>query len=170
MHENWNAEKALDEIKHGGRIGANRVRVAVYRDNVDVFRQWGYTLPDGTFVGLGDRDALLSGTKVYARPFDVNDVLSCGGETRTGCVNADCVDVAETLIADGFKPAILNLASRRKPGGGYEKGMGAQEETLCRLSTLSQSLYQYYDPTRRCVQDAVFLWRRHSGGAELPRA
>ena len=32
--------------------------------------------------------------------------------------------------------------------------MSAQEETLCRLSTLSQSLYQYYDPKYKCVQDA----------------
>ena len=154
MHEIWNAEKALDGIKHGGRFGAKRVREAVYRDNIDVFRQWGYTLPDGTFVGLGDRDALLSGTKVYARPFDVNDAPLCGDETRTGCVNADCVDVAESLTANGLRPAILNLASRRKPGGGYERGTGAQEETLCRLSTLSQSLYQFFDPARKCVQDA----------------
>ena len=66
MHANWNAEKAKEEIKHGGRFGAKRVREAVYRDNIDIFRQWGYTLPDGTFVGLGDRDALLSGTQAYA--------------------------------------------------------------------------------------------------------
>ena len=77
----------------------------------------------------------------------MNDVPQCGCETKTGCINADCVDVAESLIAAGLnKPAILNLASRRKPGGGYDRGMSAQEETLCRLSTLSQSLYQYMAP------------------------
>ena len=65
---------------------------------------------------------------------------------KTGCINGDCVDVAEKMINDGLNPAILNLASRRRPGGGYDRGMSAQEETLCRLSTLSQSLYQYYDP------------------------
>ena len=151
---NWNVEEALETIRHGGRFGANRVRMAVYKNNVEVFRNWQYRLPGGRIVGLGDRDALLTGTKVYSRAFNVNDVPSHAGETRTGCANADCVDVAKELLDAGFNPAILNLASRRRPGGGYDKGMGAQEETLCRLSTLSQSLYQYYDPKYKCVRDA----------------
>lgn len=150
----WNAEEALETIQHGGRFGANRVRTAVYKDNVEVFRNWGYKLPSGRIVGLGDRDALLAGTKVYSRAFNVNDVRPQGGETKTGCANADCVEVARELIAADFNPAILNLASRRRPCGGYDKGLGAQEETLCRLSTLSQSLYQYYDQKYKCVQEA----------------
>ena len=150
----WNVEEAKENISNGGRFGAKRVMEAVYRNNIDVFRHWGYRLPNGKLVGLGDRNALLNGTKVYTRAFNVNDVLPCGVEMKTGCLNADCVDVAESLIAAGLKPAILNLASRRKPGGGYDRGMSAQEETLCRLSTLSQSLYQYFDATRKCVQDA----------------
>jgi len=150
----WNVERAKDSIRNGGRFGAKRVMEAVYRNNIDVFRHWGYRLPDGMLVGLGDRNALLNGTKVYSRAFDVNDVSPCECETKACCTNADCVDVAEGLISAGLKPAILNLASRRKPGGGYDRGMSAQEETLCRLSTLSQSLYQYFDPTRKCVQDA----------------
>ena len=122
----WNVERAKDEIANGGRYGAKRVMEAVYRNNIDVFRHWGYRLPDGRLVGLGDRKALLVGTKVYAKPFDVNDVPVQAEPT----------------------------ASRRRPGGGYDRGMSAQEETLCRLSTLSQSLYQYYDPKYKCVQDA----------------
>ena len=34
-------------------------------------------------------------TKVYAKTFDVDDVPLCGYETKTVCVNADCVDVVE---------------------------------------------------------------------------
>ena len=150
----WNVEKAKDEIANGGRFGAKRVMEAVYRNNIEVFRHWGYRLPDGRLVGLGDRKALLDGTRVYARPFDVNDMPRQDGETKTGCVNADCVDVAKAMLDAEYTPAILNLASRRRPGGGYDRGMSAQEETLCRLSTLSQSLYQYYDPKYKCVQDA----------------
>ena len=150
----WNVEEAKNQIANGGRYGAKRVMEAVYRNNIDVFRHWGYRLPNGQLVGLGDRKALLDGTRVYARAFDVNDVQVQGGEMKTGCVNADCVDVAKSLLDAGLKPAILNLASRRRPGGGYDRGMSAQEETLCRLSTLSQSLYQYYDTKYKCVQDA----------------
>ena len=151
---NWNAEKAKDEIINGGRYGAKRVMEAVYRNNIDVFRHWGYRLPDGRLIGLGDRKALLNGTKVYAKPFNVEDVLMQDTAPVTGYVNADCVDVAKSMQEAGYKPAILNLASRRRPGGGYDRGMSAQEETLCRLSTLSQSLYQYYDSKYKCVQDA----------------
>ena len=150
----WNAEDAKDQIVNGGRYGAKRVMEAVYRNNIEVFRHWGYRLPDGRLIGLGDRKALLVGTKVYARVFDVSDVPQQSGELMTGCINADCVDVAKIMLDSGYRPAILNLASRKRPGGGYDKGLGAQEETLCRLSTLSQSLYQYYDPKYKCVQDA----------------
>lgn len=152
--DDWDAEKAKDQAAHGGRFGKKRVMEDVYRNNVNVFRRWGYQLPDGRFVGLGDRQALLAGTKVYAREFSVDEIQMENNEAKTGCVNADCVDVAEQMINGGLHPAILNLASRRRPGGGYDRGMSAQEETLCRLSTLSQSLYQYYDPKYRCVQEA----------------
>ncbi len=152
--EGWNAEQAKDMIANGGRFGKRRVMEAVYKDNIAVFRRWGYTLPSGEEVGLGDRKALLEGTRVYARRFDAADAPRSGSETKVGCVNADCVDVAKDMLDRGLNPAILNLASRRHPCGGYDRGMSAQEETLCRMSTLSQSLYQYYDPKYKCVQDA----------------
>ncbi len=150
----WDVMKAKETIANGGRFGKKRVMENVYRNNIQIFRQWGYNLPGGRFVDLGDRQAILAGTKVYAREFSVGEIQGCNAETKTGCVNADCVDVAEQMLMDGLHPAILNLASRRRPGGGYDRGMGAQEETLCRLSTLSQSLYQYYDPKYKCVQEA----------------
>ena len=54
----WNVEEAKDTIRNGGLFGAKRVMEAVYRNNIDVFRHWGYRLPDGKLVGLGDRNAL----------------------------------------------------------------------------------------------------------------
>ena len=118
----WNVDKAKDEIANGGRYGAKRVMEAVYRNNIEVFRHWGYRLPDGRIVGLGDRNALLNGTKVYAKPFDVNDVPVLAEPTKTGCINADCVDVAKAMLDSGLRPAILNLASRRRPGVGFAWG------------------------------------------------
>ena len=97
---------------------------------------------------------MLNGTRVVIRAFDVNDVPVREGVLKTGCVNADCVEVARQLIDAGYKPAILNLASRRHPCGGYDKGCNAQEEALCRVSTLSQSLYQLFDEKYKCVRDA----------------
>ena len=151
---NWNVVWAEDQIKNGGRFGPKRVMEQVYKHNCEVFDLWARNLPTGVSGGLGDRNALLTGTKVYARDFDVNEVPTCGKELKTGCANADCGEIAKGLIEKGYKPAILNLASRRHPCGGYDAGMSAQEEALCRASTLSQSLYQYYDSKYKCVRDA----------------
>ncbi len=74
--------------------------------------------------------------------------------TVFGCANADCVDVAQGLIGEGLRPAILNLASRTVPCGGYHKGLSAQEESLCRSSTLSQSLYRFGNPKYKHIKEA----------------
>ena len=150
----WNKEEAIEQIKHGRRFGHKRVMERVYAHNCEVFGLWADGRPTGVPGGLGDREALLNGTRVYAKSFSVDDVPVCGVATKTGCVNADCMDVAEQLLAQGLKPAILNLASRRHPCGGYHRATSAQEEALCRASTLSQSLYQYFDSTKACVRDA----------------
>lgn len=150
----WNVTWAEDQIKNGGRFGPKRVMERVYKHNCEVFDLWAHNLPTGVNGGLGDRNALLTGTKVFSQAFDVNDVPTCGRQLRTGCINADCIEVAKELIEQGYRPAILNLASRRHPCGGYDAGMRAQEEALCRASTLSQSLYQYFDAKYKCVRDA----------------
>ena len=66
----------------------------------------------------------------------------------------DCVDLAERLINEGYNPAVLNLASAKHPCGGYAQGLSAQEESLCRSSTLSASLFQYGDPKYKDVRDS----------------
>ena len=55
----------------------------------------------------------------------------------------------------GKKVCILNFASATNPGGGVIKGSSAQEEAICRCSTLYPNLkeqrmwYQFYAPHRR---------------------
>ena len=135
-------------------IPISRVYRVVYEKNREVFRAWGYRTEDDEFVSLGDKAAFLAATKVYGEPFAHGARKHAYGELETDCVNADCVEVANGLLKTGYNPAILNLASRHHACGGYDSGAGAQEESLCRVSTLSQSLYQYFDPSLRCVREA----------------
>lgn len=47
---------------------------------------------------------------------------------------------ASKKYAINSRTAVLNFASARHPGGGFEAGSAAQEESLCRASTLYKSL------------------------------
>ena len=82
------------------------------------------------------------------------DVPELPTETVTDCVNADCVDVAKSMLDEGLNVCILNLASRTSPGGGAHKGASAQEESICHQSTLTQSLYQFGSPKYKHIREA----------------
>lgn len=151
----WDAARAAKTIVTAGRrFDLAKVYRSVYEKNREVFREWGYRTEDGEFVSLGDKAAFLAATKVYDKPFSHGARKYASDEFETDCINADCADVEKKLIDVGYNPAILNLASRHHACGGYDSGAGAQEESLCRVSTLSQSLYQYFDPSQRCVREA----------------
>ncbi|OCK81481.1 hypothetical protein K432DRAFT_392114 [Lepidopterella palustris CBS 459.81] len=102
--------------------------------------------------------------------------------TRIRVSNQDTFDAAialqpDTTFATEKKPvAILNLASERHPGGGWERGTLAQEEALCYRSSLYLSLkWDYYpfpptsgiySPTVVIIRDAMS--RGHKLLAEIP--
>ena len=134
-----------------GRFGRQNARKEIYKLNTELFHAWQNGTAD---IDLGDHKAFLEGAKLYKKPFDVSDMGMVYESTVTGCINADCMDVAEQLITQGYNPAILNLASAKRPCGGWDAGLGAQEESLCFSSTLSQSLYQFGDPKYKNVRDS----------------
>lgn len=131
-------------ILYGGRFGGNAARLQVFKTNSELFRVW----PDF----LGEREAHRM-AKTYASEFTV-DVPELSTPTETDCVNADCADVAKSLLDEGLNPVILNLASRTSPCGGYHKGTSAQEECLSQMSTLSQSLYAFGSPKYKHIREA----------------
>ena len=131
-------------LLYDGRFGGNAARKKVFKANAKLFKEW----PEY----LGDRDAHIV-AKVYKCEFTV-DAPELSTETITDCVNVDCADVAKSMLDEGFNPAILNLASRISPCGGYHDGTNAQEECLCQMSTLSQSLYQFGSTRYKHIRDA----------------
>jgi len=145
-------EERMKTIIRSGRFGINRACLEVYAENTGIFNAW----KDGEAdVDFGNYQTYLDAAVLYKELYTVDDMGVAYPSTETGCINMDCVDLAEELLAEGFNPAILNLASAGRPGGGYDKGMRAQEESLCHSSNLSLSLYQYADSTKlKCVRDS----------------
>ena len=144
-------EERIKVTMASGRFGRNNARKEIYRLNTQMFYDWQNGTND---IDFGDYKTYLDGTKLYKAPYDVNGIGKVYDSTKTGCINADCIDIAEQLIADGYNPAILNLASAKRPCGGWDEGKGAQEESLCFASNLSQSLYQFGDPKYKNVRES----------------
>ena len=89
-------------------------------------------LPDDVYKRAGDPD--------FSRPF----VL---GRCGYGCENVDSFTLARERVTHTYlyendvpKILVLNMANPVHPGGGVRNGARAQEEDLCRCSSLLLSL------------------------------
>lgn len=118
-------------------------RIEIYRQTLDIVRKNGYVV-NGKKITLPKEDSerMQHGTVFYNKEFHV-DAPAIDGHTKVRVVNEDCLVAAKELIDEGYHVAVLNMASRRNPGGGVTGGSGAQEENLFRRSNYFLSLYQF---------------------------
>ena len=144
---NWDAQRTLFRMNNEkGRFVFGAIRSEVYKHNQEIFKAWKYESPSGKMIDLiGSRQQLLDATKVYREPVSAAEISTRYTTTQTGCANEDCLVVTKRLIDLGLNPAVLNLADAYHACGMYNSGSGAQEESLCRASTLSLTLYQFYN-------------------------
>jgi len=81
--------------------------------------------------------------------------------TQTEVVEVDMLEVACELAAQGKRVALLNMACAHCPGGGYERGAGAQEETLMRRTDLYRYIvaqkHAAWQNGRYCIPEASCL-------------
>ena len=144
----WDAEQAQQRLAINDRFTAGTVRIEVYKHNLKIFEAWKYIAPSGKVIKLpGTRQELLDATRVYREAVSADEVPVRYQTTKTGCANEDCMVIAKNLIDQGLNPAILNMANPYKACGNYNSGDGSQEPSLCRATTLSPTLYQYYNKT-----------------------
>jgi uncharacterized protein (TIGR02452 family) len=88
---------------------------------------------------------MIAGTKFYSMGIKLDRQGIKRYENPTvSVVDNDCLYAAEELIHNGFKPAVLNMASFHTPGGGVERGSSAQEESIFRRTDIFRSLYQFH--------------------------
>ena len=132
------------------------------QDNIAVFQDTMKILKQG-YYKIGDESRKLKLTREQmeaARVFLPEDIEAISrekdirrvcvlGRCGYGCVNADSFSLARKrreqfssgLERKDAKPIlVLNLANPVNPGGGVRRGAKAQEEDLCRKSSLLLSL------------------------------
>lgn len=138
----WNPDIYFEKASRGS-FAAKAARAEVFKNNCEIFQAGAYETVSGKTVELNP-SLMLEGTVVYDGPVDVSGTVASGESPLTGAANIGCLELGRELQLKGFNPVVLNLADAYTACGFYEKGSSAQEESLCRQSTLSQSLYQYY--------------------------
>lgn len=143
--------------------------IAVFRDTLKIFER-GFYIKEGRKIKTKLNKAELVINRVYL-PEDITKVAACTdldhvhciGRCGVGCENADSFSLAADRYAhcsymfdedDSLPILVLNLANPVHPGGGVRKGAKAQEEDLCRRSSLLLSLEhesasQYYRYNKR---------------------
>lgn len=131
------------KFKYDPAIAARKTRnMDIFAETRDICKRGSYVSPKGKIIQLPDSETVVAASQYYANPPSV-DSVPLAPESVVDAVLGDCIDVTRDLVAQGYRPVMLNMANRHKPGGGVINGARAQEETLFRRSNLCVSLYQY---------------------------
>lgn len=150
----WNTEKdflekyrfLMEMVKRGNSDAYYKVkelRTKEYRNTIDIVNQGYYVKEDGGEYVFPDDSEMMQNTVFYDHEIRLGDLPKCDEPTIVEVQNIDCLYAGVQLKEQGYNPAVLNMASRRNPGGGVITGAGAQEETLFRRTNLFRSLYQF---------------------------
>ena len=165
--QQWNSQIWLNgwykaSVSRGG--DAKRALLTkVFTHNLDVFRDGAYRTESGRVVTLPVNGAFVEQSEMFGAKCAKGDCpLLHILHTEVLVIHQDCILATRDLVGQGYNPAVLNMASLYHPGGGVLQGSSAQEEELCRRSTLAISLYQFSLPGGRYgdLADMVGVKRR----------
>ncbi|HQR66250.1 MAG TPA: TIGR02452 family protein [Thermoanaerobaculia bacterium] len=131
------------------------------REAVEICASGSYLSPSGSRVSV---EPLLStakaGTVTYPPDRTVDDVHTGPLQTSVAVENQTSLAAARSLMDEGYRPAVLNFASPKSPGGGFLFGACAQEEYLARSSGLYACLVgnEMYDDLGVRLDDMYSDW------------
>ena len=135
------------EKAKGGDSGAyyqvKELRAKEFRNTVEIVKQGHYVTENGTDYFFPDDSEMIRKTVFYEHEIHLPEAPQSDTPSVVEVQNIDCLYAGVELKKQGYNPAVLNMASRRNPGGGVATGAGAQEETLFRRTNLFRSLYQF---------------------------
>lgn len=136
----------MERIRHGDHSAYYQVkelRIKEFRNTIDIVNKGRYVTENGTYYSFPDDSDMILKTVFYEREICLPEAVQGCEQTIVEVQNIDCLYAGAQLKERGYNPAVLNMASRRNPGGGVVTGAGAQEETLFRRTNLFRSLYQF---------------------------
>ena len=134
----WDAKDWLERFR-AEDADYHELRREVWKNTLAIVEDGGYTLPEGKPVLIEDSERV---SKFYHKSFAAKfERLETPPEITVTA--EDCLDAAHKWVNDGLEVSVLNMASRRNPGGGVRNGAGAQEEYLFRCSDYHKFLYRY---------------------------
>ena len=136
----------MERIRHGDHSAYYKVkelRIKEFRNTIDIVNKGRYVTENGTYYSFPDDSDMILKTVFYEREICLPEAVQGCEQTIVEVQNIDCLYAGAQLKEQGYNPAVLNMASRRNPGGGVVTGAGAQEETLFRRTNLFRSLYQF---------------------------
>lgn len=136
----------IERIRHGDHSAYYQVkelRIKEFRNTIDIVNKGRYVTENVTYYSFPDDLDMMRKTVFYEREICLPYGKIGNDPTIVEVQNIDCLYAGVQLKEQGYNPAVLNMASRRNPGGGVVTGAGAQEETLFRRTNLFRSLYQF---------------------------
>lgn len=150
----WESEKdflviyksLMEQVEFGDSDAYYKVkelRAKEFRNTIEIVNQGYYVTETGVTYAFPDDSEMMRQTVFYEKEIQLPDTLQSYRQTIIDVQNIDCLYAGARLKEQGYNPAVLNMASRRNPGGGVTTGAGAQEETLFRRTNLFRSLYQF---------------------------
>jgi len=116
------------------------LRAEIFQQTVEIVNSGGYVL-NGKEITV-DKTEIAANTEFFDTQFSLKE-MKHQYDTKFSVIETDCLEVAELLLKTGFNPCVLNMASRKNPGGGVLNGSSAQEENLFRRSNLFASMFQF---------------------------
>ena len=129
-------------------------RIQVFEETLACSKNGSYINSENELIRIYDNDYNINfnDAEIYNKSIfgKINKKELKKYDTVIEVVNNDCLYVAEELVNNqSLYPAVLNMASFKRPGGGVTKGSAAQEENLCRRTNLYLSIERFADPNRK---------------------